>query len=161
MPVQSYHGKKCQFVGYEYQSNAILVQALRDQTDNSLQEAFEDVYFYLASKGFKPKFNIMDYQCSRRIQKYITSQGTDIQLVNPDDHRINAAERAIQTWKNHYVAGLSTTDHNCPLQLCCQFIAQAQDTLNMLRRFRVNPKLSSYAVLEGQFNFNIFPSVLH
>ena len=43
MPVQSYHGKKCHFVAYEYQSNAILVRALRDQTYNSLQEAFEDV----------------------------------------------------------------------------------------------------------------------
>ena len=99
----------------------------------------------------------MDNQCSRRIQKYITSQGTDIQLFNPDDHRVNAAERAIQTWKNHYVASLSTTDPNCPLQLWCQFIAQAKYTLNMLRRSRVNPKLSLYAVLEGQFNFNKTP----
>ena len=85
------------------------------------------------------------------------SQGTNIQLVNPDDHRVNAAERAIQTWKNHYLVGFSSTDPNCPLQLWRQFIAQAQDTLNMLRRSRVNPKLSSYAVLEGQFNFNKTP----
>ena len=68
-----------------------------------------------------------------------------------------ASERAIQTWKNHYVAGLSTTNPNCPLQLWYQFIPQAKDTLNMLRRERVNPKLSSYAVLEGQFNFNKTP----
>ena len=62
MPVQSYHGKKCDFVAYKYQSNSILVQALREQTDDSLQEAFEDVYSYLASKGFKQKLNIMDNQ---------------------------------------------------------------------------------------------------
>ena len=108
------------------------MRALRDQTNNYPQEAFEDVYSYLSSKRFKPKLNIIDNQCSKRIQNYITSQGTDIQLVNPDNHRVNAAERAIQTWKNHYVAGLSTTDPNCPFQLWCQFIAQAQDTLNML-----------------------------
>ena len=88
------------------------MRALRDQTDNSLQEAFEDVYSYLASKGFKPKLNIMENQCSGRIQKYITLQGADIQPVNPDDHQVNAVERAIHTWKNHYVAGLSTTDPN-------------------------------------------------
>ena len=99
----------------------------------------------------------MDNQCSRRIQKYITSQGTNIQLVNPDDHWVNAAERAIKTWTNHYVAGLSTTDPNCLLQLWCQFIPQAQDTLNILRRAWVNPKLSSYAVLEGKLNFNKTP----
>ena len=99
----------------------------------------------------------MDNQCSRRIQKYITSQGTNIKLLIPDDHGVNAAERAIQTWKNYYVADLSTTDPNYPLQLWCQFIPQAQDTLNMLWNARVKPKLSLYAVLEGQFKFNKTP----
>jgi hypothetical protein len=28
----------------------------------------------------------------------------DIQLVNPNDHSVNACERAIQTWKNHLAA---------------------------------------------------------
>ena len=48
---------------------------------------------------------------------------------------------------------MGTLDPNWPLQLRCQFIEQGQDTLNMLRVSRINPKLSSYAALEGQFNF--------
>jgi hypothetical protein len=99
----------------------------------------------------------MDNACSRAVQKYIKSTKADIQLVNPDDHRVNACERAIQTWKNHWIAGLSTLDPTCPLQLWCQFIEQGQDTLNMLRKARVNPKLSAYAILEGQFDFNKTP----
>jgi hypothetical protein len=120
-------------------------------------EAFKDVYQYLENKGFKPKLNVMDNQCSKAIQRYIKATGADIQLVTPDDHRVNAAERAIQTWKNHWIAGMGTLDPLCPMQLWCQFIEQAQDTLNLLRASRVNPKLSAYAVLEGQFNFNKTP----
>jgi uncharacterized protein YgfB (UPF0149 family) len=85
-------------------------------------EAFEDIYTYLTDRGFKPKLNVMDNQCSRAVQTYIKSTGAGIQLVNPDDHRVNAAERAIQTWKNHWIAGMGTLDPNCPLQLWSQFI---------------------------------------
>jgi hypothetical protein len=156
-PVQSFHGKQIQFVAYEYRSNAIIVKTLRDQTDKSMVEAFQEVYEYLTTKGFKPKLNVMDNQCSKAVQTYIHSTGADIQLVNPDDHRVNAAERAIQTWKNHWIAGMGTLDPKCPMQLWCQFIEQGQDTLNMLRVSRINPKLSAYAVLEGQFNFDKTP----
>ncbi|KAL7480670.1 hypothetical protein ACHAW6_006341, partial [Cyclotella cf. meneghiniana] len=156
-PVTSYHSNKYQFVAYEYRSNAILVRAIKDQTDKSLIGAFRDVYEYLTDRGFKPKLNVMDNQCSKAVEKYIRSTKATIQLVNPDDHRVNAAERAIQTWKEHWLSGMGTLDPNCPIQLWCQFIEQGQDTLNLLRVSRVNPKLSAYAVLEGQFNFDKTP----
>ena len=49
-PVRSFHGKRCQFVTYDYRSNAILVRALTDQTDKSMLEAFQDVYDYLTKR---------------------------------------------------------------------------------------------------------------
>ena len=33
-----------------------------------------------------------------------------MQLVKPPNHHVNAAERAMQTFKNHKIAGLSTCD---------------------------------------------------
>eukprot|EP00804_Cyclotella_cryptica_P019448 CCRYP_006615-RA/>CCRYP_006615-RA protein AED:0.18 eAED:0.18 QI:0/0/0/1/1/1/3/0/869 len=99
----------------------------------------------------------MDNQCSKAVEKYIKSTKADIQLVNPDDHQVNTAERAIQTWKEHWLSGMGTLDPTCPIQLWCQFIEQGQDTLNMLRVSRVNPKLSAYAILDGQFNFDKTP----
>eukprot|EP00804_Cyclotella_cryptica_P024369 CCRYP_020067-RA/>CCRYP_020067-RA protein AED:0.42 eAED:0.30 QI:0/0/0/1/0/0/2/0/521 len=156
-PVRSFHGNRCQFVAYDYRSNAILVRALKDQTDASLLTAFQDVYAYLTKRGFRPRLNVMDNQCSKAIQQFIESSNAQIQLVNPDDHRVNAAEWAIQTWRNHWLAGLGTLDPNCPIQLWCQFIEQGQDTLNMLRTSRVNPKLSAYAILDGQFEYDRTP----
>jgi hypothetical protein len=120
-------------------------------------EVFNDVYDYLTSKGFKPKLNAMDNACSQAVQKYIKFTKADIQLINTNDHRVNACEWSIQTWKNHWIAGLSTFNPACPLQLWCKFIEQGQNTLNLLRKARVNPKLSAYAILKGSINFNKTP----
>jgi hypothetical protein len=156
-PITSYCSNKYQFVAYEYRSNAILVCALKDQSDKSLIAAPRDIYEYLTDRGFQPKLNAMDNQCSKAIKKYIHSTKAGIQLVNPDDHQVNAAEQAIQTWKEHWLAGMGTLDPNCPIQLWCQFIEQGQDTLNILHVLRVNAKLSAYAVLDRQFNFDKAP----
>ena len=87
-------------------------------------------------------------------KRYIREQDATIQLVERDNHRANAAEHAIQTFKNHFITGLATVDKNFPIQLWDELIPQAQDTLNLLRTSRVNKHLPAYAVLEGPFNFN-------
>ncbi len=115
------------------------------------------MYDYLTKRGFHPKLNVMDNQCSKTIQNFIEKNRAKIQLVNLDDHRVNAAERVIQTWKNHWLAGLGMLDPNCPLQLWCQFIEQGQDIRNMLRTSRINNKLSAYVILDGQFEFDKTP----
>ena len=61
--------------------------------------------------------------------------------------------------KSHFISGLSTVDQKFPIQLWDTLIPQAQDTLNLLRRCRSNPKLSAYASLEGEFNFKKTPLV--
>ena len=80
-----------------------------------------------------------------------------MQLVKPHNHHSNAAERVIQTFKNHTISGLCTCDEYFPSVLWCKLIKQAQDTLNMLRTLRVHPKLSAYHVLEGPHDFNRVP----
>ena len=67
------------------------------------------------------------------------------------------AERAIQTWKNHFKAGLATTDPKFPLTAWDQLIPQANITLNLLQSARSNPALSAYAYVYGNFNFVATP----
>ena len=83
-----------------------------------------------------------------------------MQAVEPHDHRVNAAERAIQTFKNHFVAGLSIGDKDFPTILWCKLIQQAQDSLNLLCTSRVHPKVSAFHVLEGVHDFNRNPWAL-
>eukprot|EP00956_Cyclotella_meneghiniana_P022012 scaffold40896_cov41-Cyclotella_meneghiniana.AAC.1 len=156
-PVSSYKGNTVMFVAYDYRSNGIFIRPMKSNSNESMIAAFTDVYDSLTSKGLKPKLNVMDNACSKAVEAYIRSTGADIQLVNADDHRVNASERAIQTWKNHWAEGMRTVDENCPMQLWDEWVEQGQDTLNLLRASRVNPKLSAYALLNGPYNFNKVP----
>ena len=76
------------------------------------------------------------------------SEKIDIQLVEPHDHRVNAAERAIQTFKHHFIAGLATVDIDFPIQLWDEFLPQAQMTLNMLRTSRQDNTKTAYEELK-------------
>ena len=73
-----------------------------------------------------------------------------LQLVPPHVHRQNAAERAIQTWKNHFLAGIATLDPNFPIQ-------EWDIIFNLLRSSRRQPNLSAYAATFGIFNFSRAP----
>jgi hypothetical protein len=52
------------------------------------------------SKGYKLKVNVMDNQAAKAIKEYLVMQQCKLQLVEPHNHQVNAAERVIQTSKN-------------------------------------------------------------
>jgi hypothetical protein len=76
------------------------------------------------------------------------------QLVPPHYHRRNAAERAIRTFKEHFVAGLSSVDPAFPLHLWDSLLPQAEITLNLLRTSRLHPQLSAAAHFHGLVDYN-------
>lgn len=81
----------------------------------------------------------------------------NFQLVPPGVHRRNAAERAIRTFKDHFIAILCGTDANFPMHLWDKLLEQAIITLNLLRTSRINPKHSAYSQLNGPFLFTYTP----
>jgi hypothetical protein len=91
------------------------------------------------------------------LSNYLTKQGTDYQLAPPHNHLWNNSERAIQTFKNHFIAGLYSVDPNFPLKLWDKLLPQATITLNLLIKSRINPRMSAYAQLNGHFDFNRTP----
>eukprot|EP00978_Attheya_sp_CCMP212_P038542 scaffold191999_cov45-Attheya_sp.AAC.1 len=72
-------------------------------------------------------------------------------------HRQNNAEHAIQTFKNHFLAGLCTVDTSFPLQLWDRMLQQANLTLNMLRQSRLHPQISAHCHIAGEFNYDATP----
>jgi hypothetical protein len=81
----------------------------------------------------------------------------DFQLAPPQVHRQNAAECAIRTFKNHVIAVLCSTNMDFPLNLRDKILPQCLITLDLLRRSRINPQLSSQAHMHGAFDFNFTP----
>jgi hypothetical protein len=132
-PFMSIDGSVCFFVMYHYETNAILVKAIANVDDRSIFEAYKEIFETLEAKGYKPKMNVMDNQATKYIKKFLTEKECDLQLVEPHNHRVNAAEQAIQTFKDAFIAALATTDRDFPLQLWDKLAPQVQDTLNLLR----------------------------
>ena len=100
---------------------------------------------------------IMDNEMSTELKTKLAKYSIAYQLVPPHIHRRNAAERAIQAFKHHFLATLSSCDPDYPAAEWDRLLPQAEITLNLLRNSRANPKLSSYAYLFGNFDFNATP----
>ena len=77
--------------------------------------------------------------------------------MEPHNHRVNAAEWAIQTFKDVLIAVLATTDREFPLQLWDRLAPQVQDTLNLLRASRINPNILAYKALNSPYNWDRYP----
>ncbi len=156
-PFMSFDGSVCFFVLYHYKSNAILATPITGLNDVSIFNAYKAYFDVLTAKGFKPKLNIMDNQATKHIKKYLTENYCKLQVVEPHNHRVNTAKRAIQTFKAAYIAALATTDSDFPLQLWDRLTPQVEDTLNMLRASRIDPTKSAYEILNGTYDWNRYP----
>jgi hypothetical protein len=130
---------------------------MKARSDDEALRAYAALYKALTARGSKPNLNILDNEASRAIKRAINKSGATYQLVEPHNHRVNAAERAIRTFKNHVIAGLCSTDPSFPVSIWDKLVLQAVLTLNLLRTSRLNPKLSAYNQLFGVFDFNRTP----
>ncbi len=91
-PFMSLDGSVCFFVLYHYQLNCILLAPIEGLEDIRIFTAYKTQFEELALKGFTPKLNVMDNQATKHIKKFLTEHECKLQLVEPHNHRINAAE---------------------------------------------------------------------
>jgi len=151
-PFMSLDGNVCFFVMYHYETNTIFATPILGLDSQSILNAYKKNFEFLVSKGYHPKLNIMDNQATKAIKSYLTPQQCQLQLIEPGNHRVNVAERAIQTFKNRFIGALGTTDVDFPIQLWDKLAPQVQDSINLLRRSRIDLTKSAYEVLEGPYD---------
>ena len=156
-PITSSRGAQYFLVIYHYDSNAILVRTLKNRTAQEIKTAYLHIYNLLKARGVAPKTFILDNETSNSLLNAFEKEKLTYQLVPPHIHRKNAAERAIDTWKNHFIAGLSSVHPEFPLHEWDRLTDQGMITLNLLRNARVNPKLSAYEYIFGHFNYTATP----
>jgi hypothetical protein len=142
---------------YDYDSDAILAQPIKDRTAPELLKAFQLMEQELVARGLKPKLMKLDNEASKRLKDYLYQQYITFQLATPYSHIRNSAEQAIRSFKYHLIAGLCSTNKSFPMHLWDRILPQAVITLKMLRTSRINPKLSAAAHLFGQYDFNRAP----
>jgi hypothetical protein len=156
-PTTSGQGNAYVLVMYDFDSNSINAVGIKNRKIASLVKGYNELYEDLRKAGINPVLHRLDNETSTELILEIEKKGLDYQIASPGDHRLNHAERAIQTFKNHFIAILYGTDSSFPAKQLDRLIKQAVMTLNMCRPSRINPKLLAYQQVWGNFDFNKTP----
>ena len=156
-PVRSRSGNRYIMVMCEMDSNAILSEAMRNRSSGEMIRAYQVLLKKLKMAGMRPKKHVLDNEISSDFKEAIRENKMEYELVPKGQHRRNIAEKAIKTWKSHAIGVFSGMDSKCPLFLWDLMLEQLDMQINMLRQSNVTPKISAYAHLRGQHDFNRHP----
>ena len=156
-PFMSLKGNICFLVVYHYETNAILATLIAGFSDKTILAAYLNQFEFLLSKGFNIKLNVIDNQASQVVKKYLTRKDCNIMLIEPHNHRVNATEHAIQTFKAHFIRMLATTNSNIPFQLWDHLMNQVETTLNLMCPSRIDLTKSANEAIYGPYDWNYFP----
>jgi hypothetical protein len=76
--------------------------------------------------GIVLKHQVLDNQVSAAYKQAIGNSDMTYEVVPPDDRQCNMAEKAIQTFKDHFVGVLSGCAPTFPMHLWCQLFLQVE-----------------------------------
>ena len=112
----------------------------------------------LKSRGHHVDLQVLDNEASTAYRQLITDKWkADFQLVPPNIHRRNAAERAIRTFNAHFLAILAGVAPYYPRNLWDLLIPQIELTLNLLRQSRLDYTKSAWEAFTGPLNYDATP----
>ena len=98
----------------------------------------------LKDRGIAVTNQVLDNEASEAYEGAITDKwNCTYQLVPPDMHRHNTAERAIQNFKAHFLSILAGVNPNFPKNRWDLLLPQAELTINLLRQAHANPSVSA------------------
>ena len=138
-------GNKYIMVLVEIDGNYIDGEPMKDRSEGSMIKTYLILWARItASKSVRPRTHVLDNEALEAFKKEIR-KNCKIQLVPPDNHRQNLAERAIQTFKNHFKTVIAGVDESFPMRLWDKILPQVFLTLNLLRQSNVAPTISAYA----------------
>jgi hypothetical protein len=149
--IPSTSGNIDMLVLYDYDSNAILVEHMKNRSGPQILAAYKLVIDLLTRQGLKLQLQRLDNEASTALKQFMTSVDVDSHLAPPHVHRRKVAERAIRTFKSHFITCLCGTDKDFPLNLRDRLLPQALLTLNLPEALASTPDFPRLARLLGEF----------
>ena len=146
-PVTSRSGIK--YIHVTWYNGYIHFEPMVNRTATEYVKVTSRVIAFFTSKGHTISTQRMDNEDSKALDALLQKHHITKQLVPPNNHRANKAERSIQSSKNHLIAMMSTAHPMCPLELWDESLQQGEIKLNQLHRCPHNPKISSYEAIHG------------
>ena len=114
--------------------------------DESLR-FYKEVYTYCERRDFKPQVHKMDNETSKDVEEFIESQQTDQKYTPIDMHKKNPAEQSIQTYKSCIKSTVASLPPTFPITYWYRLIPQVDFSINIVRKCRQKPLLSSWAAM--------------
>ena len=103
-PYLSSRGFRYIMIMYDYNMNTILFLPLRSKSGSEQLSAITRLHDQLSDQGPDTCLHILDNEAPLYVTSYLNTKRITYQLVPPNVHRRNSTERAISTWKDHFVA---------------------------------------------------------
>jgi len=136
-------------IAFHADGSLIIQQAFKTKSDRHRIAAYNLIMTRLAARGLSVDLQILDNEASSAYKDAITFKwNATFQLVPLDMHHRNRVERAIRTFKDHFLAILAGVDAAFPSYLWDLLLPQAELTLNLLRQATLNPRISA-GILSG------------
>ena len=157
LPVRGRSGALYQIVFFHEDSNFIHIEVSKSRKGPDLLASLQRAIKFFTARGVPPLIIRMDNECAKDTKSWLATTPTQLELTPVSQHRTNKAERAIGTWKDHFIATLATVDPKCPLSLWEDFVEQAELTLNLMRMSPIHPSLSAWEALCGKFDILATP----
>ena len=152
-PFMSQRGNRYIMVAIHLDANYIFNEPMKNRTEGEITAAYQRIIHRMRAAGLGLKKHILDNEASKSFKDTIRSNGMEYELVPPGNHRRNQAERAIQTFKAHFISILAGVDDKFPLSLWCHLLEPAELTLNLLRQSKTAPKISAFAHVHGHHDY--------
>jgi len=155
-PIQSLSKNEYQLLSYL--NGYIHVEPMPSRHHTAYIAAYDRTFTFWSQFGPLPTVIRLDNETSHQLHAYISTRVQPPQYFPPGNHRANRAERAMRTWKNHFIATLSTASPKFPLNHWDKLLPLAELTLNCLVPWQLNPSISAYHGLTGKiFDFRAHP----
>ena len=90
---------------------------MKNRTTEEMAEKYKELHVILVIQGLRPHMQRLDKEVLNVLIGFMENDNVDFQLVPAHMHWRNAAERAIRTWKNNLLAGISSIDDKFPMHL--------------------------------------------
>jgi hypothetical protein len=131
-PAVSSLGNKQVMILHHVASNSSWSEAMQNQLGGELILAHARALARMQHHGLIPKHQTLDNQASAEYKATIKASGMTYKLVPPKEHQCNMAEKAIQTFKDHFVGVLNGCAPSMPIHLWCQLLPQVKRQLLLL-----------------------------
>jgi hypothetical protein len=151
-------GNQYIMIAYHVDGNLILPQAFKSRSNCHCIAAYNHIMLCLTVRDLSVDLQILDNKASAAYKEaIIVKWNTKFQLVLPDMHCHNWAERDICTFKDHFLAILASINSAFHPYFWNLLLPQAELTLNRLRQAIINPRISVWEFFPLPFHFNKTP----